>query len=195
MPAFASPHEADAADRLASDPVTTPERIDVPPDPRDLPGAFCHRTTIEVRFRDTDAMGHVNNAVYHTYVEQGRVRYLDEVLERPLRLGVHGETSFILAESRMVHRSPAFFGETLTLETRVTRIGRTSVEMEHRLTAPGSSFGPRRLVAVCHSVLVAYDYAAAAPTPVPEDAVAKVEAFEGRRLRDAPSIDRPGGAP
>ena len=91
------------------------ERIEVPDDPRDLPGPFRHRAGVEVRFRDTDAMGHVNNAVYHTYVELGRTSYLDDVLERPLRLGTHGETSFILAESRMVHRSPVFFGEMVTV--------------------------------------------------------------------------------
>jgi len=156
------------------------DRIDVPEDPRDLPGPFRHRATVEVRFRDTDAMGHVNNAVYHTYVEHGRTSYLDDVLERPLRLGTHGETSFILAESRMVHRTPAFFGEIVTVETRVTRIGRTSVEMEHRMTVPASPYGTLRLVAVCHSVLVHYDYAEARPTPVPNEARAKVAAFEGR---------------
>ena len=154
------------------------DRIDVPEDARDLPGPFRHRATVEVRFRDTDAMGHVNNAVYHTYVELGRTSYLDDVLERPLRLGSHGETSFILAESRMVHRSPVFFGETVTVETRVTEIGRTSVTMEHRLTVPDSPYGPRRLVAVCHSVLVHYDYGGSRPAPVPDDARAKVEAFE-----------------
>jgi len=102
------------------------------------------------------------------------------VLERPLRLGTHGETSFILAESRMVHRTPVFFGEIVTVETRVTRIGRTSVEMEHRMTVPASPYGTLRLVAVCHSVLVHYDYAEARPTPVPNEARAKVAAFEGR---------------
>ena len=37
-------------------------------------------TTIGVRYRDIDAMGHVNNAVYATYLEQARVRYVDHVL-------------------------------------------------------------------------------------------------------------------
>ena len=42
--------------------------------------AFRHRTTIQVRFRDTDAFGHVNNAVFFSYVELARVL---EVLHAP----------------------------------------------------------------------------------------------------------------
>jgi acyl-CoA thioester hydrolase len=158
-------------------------RIDVPADPRDLPGTFRHAKSIEVRFADTDAMGHVNNALYHTYVETARTKYLEEILDEPVRLGVHGEPSFILADSRMVYRSPAFYGETLTVETRMTRIGQSSMTAEHRITAPDSPVGRARLVAVCESVLVHYDYATATPKPVPAEAAARIEAFEGRSLR------------
>ncbi len=49
-----------------------PARVSVPEDPRDLPGQFRFRREIEVRFRDTDAMGHVNNAEYLTYCEIAR---------------------------------------------------------------------------------------------------------------------------
>ena len=68
--------------RLVVTPVTDARRgasariaIDGPPDPRDLPGDFGHRHEIAVRFADTDAMGHVNNAVYLTYVESARVAW------------------------------------------------------------------------------------------------------------------------
>jgi acyl-CoA thioester hydrolase len=161
------------------------QRVDVPNDPRDLAGEFRHRREIEVRFADTDAMGHVNNALYHTYVESARTSYLEDVLGEPVRLGVHGELSFILAESRMVHRSPAFYGETLTVESRVTKIGRSSVTMEHRMTAPESRVAPRRLVAVCESVLVHYDYGRNTAEPVDDAEVARIEAFEGRALRQS----------
>src|SRR5947208_818403 len=128
-------------------------------------------------------MGHVNNALYHTYVESARTSYLEDVPGEPVRLGVHGELSFILAESRMVHRSPAFYGETLTVESRVTRIGRTSVTMEHRITAPDSQVGPRRLVAVCESVLVHYDYGRNVPEPIVDEKLARFEGFENQTLR------------
>ena len=64
-------------------------RVPVPEDRRDLPGEFRHRKVIEVRFADTDAMGHVNNAKYLTYMETARTRYIEEVvLGEPMSLGV-----------------------------------------------------------------------------------------------------------
>jgi acyl-CoA thioester hydrolase len=159
-------------------------RIAVPDDPRDIPGDFACRHDVEVRFADTDAMGHVNNAFYLTYCEIARAAYYETVTGRPVPLGVHGANEgMILAEVRMTYRSPAFYGETIAVETRVSRIGTTSFSMEHRLTAPSSRHGRARLVAVADSVLVTYDYRAERPIQVPADLVASIEAFEGRRLR------------
>lgn len=158
-------------------------RIDTPADTRDLPGDFAHRHLVEVRLADTDAMGHVNNANYLTYVEIARVAYYEQVTGNALPIGTHGaEEGMILAEIRMTYRSPAFYGETLTVETRVERIGRTSFSMVHRITAPASRYGPARLIAVADSALVAYDYQAECPIPVPDQWRTGMEDFEGRAL-------------
>ena len=158
-------------------------RNDVPPDGRDIAGDFAHRHRVEVRLDDTDAMGHVNNANYLTYVEIARVAYYEQVTGNALPIGVHGaEEGMILAEIRMTYRSPAFYGETLTIETRIERIGRTSFGMVHRITAPESRYGAARLVAVADSTLVSYDYTDERPIPVPDEWRAAMEAFEGRGL-------------
>jgi acyl-CoA thioester hydrolase len=158
-------------------------RIEVPPDPRDIPGDFAHRHAVEVRLSDTDAMGHVNNARYLTYVEIARVAYYERVTGNALPIGAHGaEEGMILAEIRMTYRSPAVYGETLTIETRVERIGRTSFAMVHRMTAPESRYGRARLIAVADSVLVAYDYQDERPIPVPDEWRTAMEDFEGRSL-------------
>ena len=154
-------------------------RIAVPPDARDVAGDFAHVHHIDTRLADTDAMGHVNNAFYLTYVEIARIAYYEQVVGQPLPLGAHGATEgMILAEIRMTYRSPAFYGETLTVETRVDRIGRTSFAMTHRITAPETRYGRARLVAVADSTLVSYDYVAEAPIPVPDDWRAAISIFE-----------------
>ena len=155
-------------------------RIEVPPDARDLAGDFAHRCEVVVRLSDTDAMGHVNNARYLTYSEIARVAYYEHVIGKPLPFGVHGaEEGMILADIRVAYRSPCFFGETLTVETRTERIGRTSLTQVHRITAPDSRFGPSRLIAVAEAVLVSYDYTAERPIPVPDDWRAAIAAYEG----------------
>jgi acyl-CoA thioester hydrolase len=154
----------------------------MPDDPRDLTGPFRHHVEIAVRFADTDAMGHVNNAKYLTYCEIARIRYWTDVTGEPISLGTEGAESLILAEARITYRAPAFHGENVTVQTRAARIGRSSFTLEHRLVAavPGAS---ARLVAVSESILVRYDYATERPTAITPEFVAAIEAWEGRSLR------------
>ena len=151
-------------------------------DPRDLTGRFAHSVEIAVRFADTDAMGHVNNAVYLTYCEVARIRYWTDVTGQPVALGTEGAESLILAEARITYRAPAFHGEDITVETRATRIGRSSFTLEHRLLACVTADEPR-LVALSESILVRYDYATGSPVALSEAHIAALEAHEGRSLR------------
>jgi acyl-CoA thioester hydrolase len=158
------------------------QRIATPDDPRDLPGDFAHRVDVDVRFADTDAMGHVNNAVYLTYCEMARIRYWTDVTGEPVLPGHEGAESLILAEARITYRAPVFHGEIVTVETRATRIGRTSFILEHRLTACARDGDPR-LVATSESVMVRYDYETERPAVLDATFVSAIEAFEGRPLR------------
>jgi acyl-CoA thioester hydrolase len=162
--------------------VPTRSRIATPEDARDLAGDFAHRVSIEVRFADTDAMGHVNNAVYLTYCEMARIRYWSDVTGEPVAAGHEGAESLILAEARITYRAPVFHTELVTVETRATRVGRSSFTLEHRLTAcpPG---GSPRLVAVSDSVMVRYDYTVGHAAELDDRFVDAMEAFEGRALR------------
>jgi acyl-CoA thioester hydrolase len=151
-------------------------------DPSDLTGPFSHESVIEVRFADTDAMRHVNNAKYLTYCESARLRYWTDVTGEGFSEGNDGAESLILAEARITYRAQTQFGETVVVQSRATRIGTSSFTLQHRLTA-GFPGGPRRLVAVSESVLVRYDYAAERPVPLTSELIAALEAHEGRSLR------------
>jgi acyl-CoA thioester hydrolase len=124
-----------------------------------------------VEFRDVDVAGHVNNAVYLTYVETARIAYLGEVLGLDLAY----EVSLILAHISVDFRSPARFPETLDVAARVTRVGTKSFDMEHEVRGEDG-----RLVLEASSVLVAYDYAANEPMPVPDDWRSRFETYEER---------------
>ena len=151
-------------------------------DPRDLTGPFHHEVEIGVRFADTDAMRHVNNAKYLTYCEIARIRYWTDVTGEAFELGSEGGESLILAEARITYRAQVFYGETVTVQTRATRIGRSSFTLEHRLVAGVQGDEPR-LAALSESVLVLYDYPSSASVALSPEHVAAIEAFEGRSLR------------
>ncbi len=154
----------------------------MPHDPRDLTGPFRHHVEIHVRFSDTDARGHVNNAVYLTYCEIGRIRYWSDVTGEAFTSVAAGAESLILAEARITYRAQTFYGELVTVQTRASRIGRSSFTLEHRLLATPDG-GEPRLVAVSDSILVRYDYTTGASIPLSDEQVAAIEAYEGRPLR------------
>lgn len=139
---------------------------------------FRHRTRLDVRFRDVDAFGHVNNAVFLSYIEQARIRYLAESLQLPISLTDVRELPLILARTEIDYRAPIFFGESVEIGTRVDWIGRSSFSMSHRITAGSDA----HLVAEVATILVCYDYAAVKPMPVPDEWRARLVATEGRPL-------------
>ena len=134
---------------------------------------FRHRTRVEVRFRDIDAFGHVNNAVTSTYVEQARVRYLHDVLA----VDPVGLMPLILATITVDYVSPIFFRDSVDIGSRVDWIGTSSIAMSHGLWADDG-----RELARASSVLVTYDYDQARPMPVPDDWRAALATHEGRAL-------------
>lgn len=136
---------------------------------------YRHRTTLQVRFRDIDAFGHVNNAVFFSYVELARIRYLLDVLRPDAPFD---RLPLILARVELDFRSPIAFGEEVTVESRIDRVGRTSFAMRHRMTAGADA----RLVGDVDTVLVTYDYQTARPIPVPEEWRRAFGEHEGRSL-------------
>ena len=117
---------------------------------------FVHRDV--VRFADVDAMGHVNNAVFLTWMEAARTHFMLEqgLAERVDALGM------ILARAEVDFRSPVRFGEDVEVGVRPSRLGTKSFALEYEVRADG------RLAAEGSSVLVAFDYAANEPIAVPE---------------------------
>lgn len=128
---------------------------------------------IPVTFRDLDAFGHVNNAVYATYLENARLAYFAQLLTMPV-LPPHlvkamdgpgaGEPSLILADLAIAYRSPAMMGETVRVQVWVSRLGTKSFDMSYRLLEAASG----RLIAEAKTVLVAFDYAQNRSVPLPQ---------------------------
>lgn len=119
--------------------------------------SFVHRET--ARFRDLDPMGHVNNAVYLTWMENARIEFLRA-------LGTFDEVdatgmTMILARAEVDFRSPVTFDEQVEVGVRASRFGTKSFDLEYELRVG------ERLVAEAKTVLVAYDYATNSAKEIP----------------------------
>ena len=127
-----------------------------------------------MRLGDLDPFGHVNNAVVASYVEQGRVLYLRDVLGT----GVDPVSMpFILAMLKLDYVAQIVFSDKVEVGTRVDWIGRTSIGMSHRVTGREA-----RELARSESVLVCFDYDTDKPMPVPDEWRAAMVSYEGRSL-------------
>ena len=89
-----------------------------------------YKVDIDVRFRDLDALGHVNNAVYFTYLEEGRKSFFDSLYpERDLY-----DLRFILAHVRCDFVKQVTLEDHLTIHMAVGDIGRKSFKLHYELT-------------------------------------------------------------
>ncbi len=118
--------------------------------------AFSH--PIEVRFSDLDAMGHVNNAVVISYLEQGRFQWWRSFLGgRKFQ-----EEGFLMARVEVDYRRPILLGDDVRVELHCTRVGNTSFELSYRVT---KGLGGD-LFAEAKTVQVMLDFATHRPKPL-----------------------------
>jgi acyl-CoA thioester hydrolase len=128
-----------------------------------MTAGLVHRMPIQVRFGDTDMFGHVNNAAFSTYAELGRLRFLGG-------LG-HPPGGLILARIELDFRRQLRFGDEASLETRVARIGTTSMGLHQRLLRGDD------VACEIASVVVCFDYGTQRPVPVPDGLRAALAAY------------------
>jgi acyl-CoA thioester hydrolase len=131
--------------------------------------AFSHR--LEVRFRDCDPMGHVNNAVYLTYLEQTRFMHWRALwgFGPPAQGTVDGQAppgrpGVILAHVECDYKRPATYGDVLDVRLTIAEVGRSSFRYDYEIVDADG-----RTVLTAKTVQVMYDYSAGKPVAIPDD--------------------------
>jgi acyl-CoA thioester hydrolase len=133
--------------------------------------AWACRHRLSVRFRDCDAIGHVNHAVYFTYFEQCRLTFWREQTGGP---SPHARV--IIARAECDYRSPAHFGDELEIRLRIGEVGRSSFTLRYEIVNAATE----ALVAVGSTVMVSYDYAEGKSVPLPSAARELLERLGSR---------------
>lgn len=128
---------------------------------------FSYRTGLQVRFRDLDAMGHVNNAVYATYLEQARRDYFVDVLD--LRLEV---VDTVLASISIDFCAPIDGDGDVTISICVSSIGSSSIEMEYEVR------DGETVAATGETVQVVIDRETGESRTIPDEWREKLESYE-----------------
>jgi acyl-CoA thioester hydrolase len=132
---------------------------------------FVYRHRLGVRFRDCDAMGHANHAVYFTYFEQCRLTFWREQTGAASPYG-----RVILARAECDYRAPAHFGDELEVRMNVGDIGRSSFALVYEIVHVAAG----TLVATGKTVMVSYDYEAGKAVPLSDAARALLEDLKAK---------------
>jgi acyl-CoA thioester hydrolase len=133
------------------------------------------RLTLQLRLNDFDVLGHLNQAVYHELMEQGRIALLSSLAADSNR--------YVLAHVELDYRRevPAPTREVI-VETSVAGHGRSSVRLAQRVLRPDGE-----LAAEGVSVLVGWDREARGSRPLGEDETRELAALAARAAEAAPA--------
>lgn len=135
---------------------------------------FSFTTEIPVRYRDLDPEGHVNHAVYVSFLELTRVRYMRAVIDAGI-----DDLNAVVAHLEIDYKRPIAIGETVTVALGVTDLGRSSVTMAYEVRADGD------VAATAETVMVRVDDDGNA-TPMPEAWRATIREYEGLTAGEDP---------
>jgi acyl-CoA thioester hydrolase len=128
---------------------------------------YSHETDLTVRVRDIDFMGHVNNAVFATYLEEARKDYFSEVLDVPL-----SDIRAVLAHVEIDYRNRITIDDDVRVAVRVPEIGESSVPMEYEIRADGE------VMATGETVQVAVDETGET-RPIADSVRSSIAEYEG----------------
>ena len=133
--------------------------------------SFLFKTTIETRFADFDMMGHVNNAVYFTYMEIARTKYWVNAIKWDWK-----RTGVIIAKASLDYIKPILIDDKIHMYVRTSRIGKSSFDLEYLLVKIEN--GQEIVCSKGKTVCVAFDYQSKTSTAIPESEKNKMLIFE-----------------
>lgn len=134
-------------------------------------------TTFRVEYGETDGQGRVFYTNYLLFFDRGRVAYWVRagLSEEEIRRLEH-ET--VIAEVHCTYLAPASFYDVVSVHTRITNIGRSSLRMEFVVINDSTDV----LMAEGYAALVNVDLGANRAVPFADELKAKMRALEGRSL-------------
>ncbi|WP_049923428.1 acyl-CoA thioesterase [Halopiger djelfimassiliensis] len=106
-------------------------------------GSYDYEVDIDVRLRDIDFMGHVNNATYATYLEQAREAYFRNVLGVSL-----ADVDTVLASLEIDYLRPIEADSAVIVGLTVRELGDSSLPIAYEILADGERAATARTVQV-----------------------------------------------
>ncbi len=139
--------------------------------------AFRHSVPVQMRFNDVDVLGHVNNSVYFSFYDLGKSAYFTTVR--------HGAVDWekmdvVVANVNCNFYSPIYYGEPVSVVTRVESIRDKSFKMHQRIINTVTN----EIKSECATVMVSFDPVSKGSAQLSEKWVKAIKDYEGGNLLD-----------
>lgn len=127
-----------------------------------------HEIEVNVRFCETDLLGHVNNNNFFVYMEDARIRFFNDLAL------VRDDWNFILASTKCDFIKQVYFNQTLIIRSHVGKIGNSSFHLEQEMYEKESG----EQVAKGVSVVVQFDFEKQQSHPFSERMRESLESYQ-----------------
>lgn len=128
---------------------------------------FSHSLEIQIRFTDMDMNGHVNNGVYHSYFDMGRMHYFTEVF--------HAKTgNTLIAQVNTSYVKSVLATDTICIKSKIVRWGNSSFDMLQAIFVQNADCQEL----ACYNVTTFVHLNNGKPSPVPDSWKQAVSNFE-----------------
>ncbi len=87
---------------------------------------------VQVRFSDTDMMGHISSMSYGHWTECARAEYFEHIPEPSTQI-----PWFVMVHVGLDFHREGRFGEEFVIYTRTTKLGNKSMHLQHEITGNG----------------------------------------------------------
>ncbi len=140
--------------------------------------SYKHKTSIQIRWVDTDMLGHVNNSNHLSYMEMARVSYFKTVLGNSVDWTKEG---IIVAKASVEYKRPIFLDDKLAVYMRVDQVSGRSFNVAYRFVKELEE-GEEQLCAEGSTLMVCYDFHKNMSIEMPSEWRKKISDFEGISL-------------
>lgn len=131
---------------------------------------FKSKIPIQIRMTDIDPLGHVNNGVFFSYYDVGRLHYLSQIKD-----DVHWETiEKVIVRLECDFMESIIYTDDISVETKVIEIGNKSLKMMQRIVDNNTG----KIKSTCLSILSGYDKQNNISKAISDEFREKVAAFE-----------------
>lgn len=136
---------------------------------------FYHSFPVQIRFNDIDVLGHINNSVYFSFFDLGKMQYFNAVMDGNV---TWKQVPVVIVNVNANFYSPTFIDEEIEVVTQTLKMSERSLTLEQRVVNKQNG----DVKAIATTIMCGFDIETGTSMPVPENWREAICRFEHRDM-------------